>query len=127
MNLFVSKVLVLHPKLVFLFVLVYVFLGQASSFFPFTLPNYMMAGKVIRSLFLVDRLTCLQECHMNEKCLSYNFEPSHSGKGTCELNKCGVEDDRDRKKSLIYTDGVFFHQIRPSQAVTKVHCINLFI
>ena len=80
----------------------------------------MMVGRVLKTFFQVDRLRCLHECHEDEQCLAYNFAPSSEGKGRCELNKCGVKDDREREKSLIYTRGVFFHQIRPSKAIVQV-------
>ena len=81
--------------------LFFVLPGKAFGFYPFTLPDHMMVGRVMKSLFHVHRLSCIHECHMNEKCFSYNFEPSADGKGLCELNKCGVEDNKERKESLI--------------------------
>ena len=86
----------------------------------------MMVDRVMKTLFHVDRLSCIHECHMNENCFSNNFEPSTNGKGLCELNKCGVEDNREREKSLIYTREVLFQQIRPSQARAEV-CLLVYL
>ena len=92
-----------------------------GRFYPFTLPDHMMVGRVMETLFHVPRLSCINQCHMSEHCSSYNFEPSRDdGNGLCELNRRGVEDDRERTKSLRYTRGVFYQQIRPSQAFSKV-------
>ena len=107
-------------KPVYLLVLILVVPDQVFAIYPFTLPNYMMVGRVLKTFFQVDRLRCLHECHEDEHCLAYNFEPSSEGKGRCELNKCGVKDDHEREGSLIYTRGVFFHQIRPSKAIVQV-------
>ena len=108
------------PKLFPLVMLALVIPRQVLGFYPFTLPNYMMVGQVMKAFYQVDRLRCLQECHMNEQCLSYNFEPTTGGNGLCELNRCGVKDSREREKSLVHTQGVFFHQIRPSKLVDQV-------
>ena len=107
-------------KKVFLVMLLLGLPDQVFAFYPFTLPDHMMVGRVIKTLFRVDRLKCIHECSMIDKCFSYNFEPSKGGKGVCELNKCGIKDNHERKKSLIYTRGVLFQQIRPSQDVAKV-------
>ena len=98
---------------------------QVFGFYPFTLPDHMMVGRVRETLFHVPRLSCINQCHMSKHCLLYNFEPSRDdGIGLCELNRCGVEDDRERTKSLIYTRGVFYQQIRPSQAFAKVSYVS---
>ena len=116
---------------VFLVMLLLGLPNELLAFYPFTLPDHMMVGRVIKTLFLVDRLKCIHECHINGRCFSYNFEPSNNGKGICELNKCGVEDNHDRKKSLVYTHGVLFQQIRPSKPTTKVYkvfnCGSVFL
>ena len=116
---------------VFLVMLLLGLPNELLAFYPFTLPDHMMVGRVIKTLFVVDRLKCIHECHMNGRCFSYNFEPSDNGKGICELNKCGVEDNHDRKKSLVYTHGVLFQQIRPSKPTNKVYkvfnCGSVFL
>ncbi|KAL9978877.1 hypothetical protein ACROYT_G016459 [Oculina patagonica] len=50
-------------------------------------------------------------CHDEPRCISYNYERSAGANGLCELNDCGVE-DRNRDKSLIYSKGFVFQQIR---------------
>ena len=114
-------------KLLLPVMLFFVLPSQVFGFYPFTLPDHMMVRRVMKTLFHVDRLSCIHECHMNENCFSYNFEPSTDGKGLCKLNKCGVEDNREREKSLIHTRGVLFQQIRPSQGRAKVHSDKLKI
>ena len=114
-----KRVLVYH-KLFLLVTLVVVVIKQVFGFYPFTHPNYMMVGRVMKTFFQVDRLRCLHECHVNEQCLSYNFEPSTEGKGLCELNRCRVKDSHEREKSFVYRQGVFLHQIRSSKSVDKV-------
>ena len=108
-------------KLLLLVILFLVLTSQVFGFYPFTLPNHMMVGRVMKTLFHVDQLSCIYECHMDENCFSCNVDLSKDGKGLCELTKCGVENNREREKSLIYTRGVLFQQIRPSQAIAKVH------
>ena len=115
-----SKRVPVSPGMFLPVMLALVIPGQVWGFYPFTLPNYMMVGRVMKTLFHVDRLKCLHECYVNEKCVSYNFEPSTLDKGLCEMNRCGVMDNREREKSLIYKRGVFFHQIRPSKPVFQV-------
>ena len=108
-------------KLLLLVMLFLVLPSQVFGFYPFTLPDLMMVSRVMKTLFHIDRFSCIHECHIDENCFSFNFEPSTDGKGLCELNKCGVEDNHEREKSLMYTRGVLFQQIRPSQVVAKVH------
>ena len=114
-----TKRVPVYPKPVPLVMLALVVPRQAWGFYPFTLPNYMMVGRVMKTFFQVDHLRCLHECYVNEQCLSYNFEPSTGRKGLCELNRCGVKDSGERETSLMYTQGVLFHQIRPSKSIVS--------
>ncbi|KAL9978996.1 hypothetical protein ACROYT_G016585 [Oculina patagonica] len=87
--------------------------------------NHVLVGHVFRQLFAKDWLNCIQACHDEPRCISYNYEKKLAGaNGLCELNDCGVEDLCDCDKSLIYTVGSVFQQIRgskapPSPAITQ--------
>ena len=55
---------------------------------------------------------CIQACHDESRCISYNYERSASADGLCELNYCGVEELSYRDRLLIYSTGFVHQQIR---------------
>ena len=86
--------------------------GIATAFQPVTENNHVLVGHVFQQLYARDWFNCIQACHDEPRCISYNYERSAGANGLCELNDCGVEDLCGRDKSLIYTKGVVFQQIR---------------
>ena len=74
--------------------------------------NHVLVGHVFQQLYNRDWFNCIQACHNDSRCISYNYERSAGVNGLCELNDCGVEDLCDRQKSLIYSVGFVFQQIR---------------
>ncbi|KAJ7372416.1 hypothetical protein OS493_018919 [Desmophyllum pertusum] len=72
-----------------------------------------------KQLYSRDWFSCIQACQDEPRCISYNYERSAHANGLCELNDCGVEDLCDRDKSLIYSVGFVFQQIRESNDENK--------
>ena len=88
---------------------------QILAFHTVTQNNHVLMGHVFQQLYTRDWFNCIQACHDVPRCISYNYERSAGTNGLCELNDCGVEDLRARDKSLMYSKGVLFQQIRESQ------------
>ena len=88
------------------------------AFQPVTENNHVLVGHVFQQLYATDWFRCLQACHDEPRCISYNYERSAGANGLCELNDRGVEDLCDRNKSLIYSLGFVFQQIRQSKVST---------
>ena len=77
--------------------------------------NHVLVGDVSQQLYARDWFNCIQACHDEPRCISYNYERSAGANGLCELNDGGVEDLCGRDKSLIYSVGFVFEQIRECQ------------
>ena len=92
-----------------------------TSFQPVTENNRVLVGHGFQQLYARDWFDCIQACHDEPRCISYNYERSAGANGLCELNDCGVEDLCDRDKSLIYSVGFVFQQIREG----KVSCLQM--
>ena len=88
------------------------------AFQPVTENNHILVGHVFQQLHARDWFNCIQACHDQPRCISYNYERSAGANGLCELNDGGVEDLCDRNKPLIYSLGFLFQQIRQSKVST---------
>ncbi|XP_078366477.1 uncharacterized protein LOC144650627 [Oculina patagonica] len=88
---------------------------RTLAFTPVTENNHVLVGHVFQQLYTRDWFNCIQACHVEPRCISYNYERSAGANGLCELNNCGVKDLCDRDKSLIYSVGFVFQQIRGSK------------
>ena len=86
------------------------------AFQPVTENNHVLVGHVFQQLHARDWFNCIQSCHDEPRCISYNYQRSAGTSGLCEMNECGAEDLCDRKKSLIYSLGFVFQQIRQNEA-----------
>ena len=85
------------------------------AFQPITENNHVLVGHVFQQSYARDWFNCIQACHDEPRCISYNYERSAGADGLCELNICGVERLCDRHRSLIYSMGFVFQQIRKSK------------
>ena len=77
-----------------------------------TYHNKYLPGHVMQRLHLDDWLQCLSACTSTEDCISYNFDKNL---GTCELNSDGIAGlgwNCQEEKSLLFSQGLVFHQIR---------------
>ena len=102
-------------NLVFLKLFVALLQGIFSASQPVTENNHVLVGHVFQQLYARDWFDCIQACHDEPRCISYNYERSAGANGLCELNHCGVEDLCDREKYLIYSTGFVFQQIRENK------------
>ena len=99
-------------------------LGADSAFQQFlassvplsiTYHNKYLPGHVMQRLHLDDWLQCLSACTSTEDCISYNFDKKLE---TCELNSDGIAGlgwNCQEEKSLLFSQGLVFHQIRGEQ------------
>ncbi|KAJ7372415.1 Protein sidekick-1 [Desmophyllum pertusum] len=110
----------MSKNLVYLnFLLVFVIQQRILAFQPVTENNHVLVGHVFQQLYSRDWFSCIQACQDEPRCISYNYERSARANGLCELNDCGVEDLCDRDKSLIYSVGFVFQQIRENKVNTN--------
>ena len=82
------------------------------AFQPITENNHVLVGHVFQQLYARDWFNCIQACHDEPRCISYNYNRSFGASGLCELNDCEV---CDRHSSLIYAKGFVFQQMRESK------------
>ena len=87
--------------------------------------NRVLVGHVFQQLQARDWFNCIQACHDEPRCISYNYERAAGANGLCELIDCGVKDLCDRNKSLIYSLGFVFQQIRQSKVSKSVRKFGL--
>ena len=82
------------------------------AFQPVTENNHVLVGYVFQQLQTRDWFSCIQACHDEPRCISYNYERSAGANGLCELNDDGAESLCDRHNSLVFSKGFVFQQIR---------------
>ncbi|XP_078367111.1 neuronal pentraxin-2-like [Oculina patagonica] len=88
-----------------------ILVGWTFALHPVTVPSHMLLGHVYRSLQDCDWLNCIQTCHDDPNCISYNFIRSTHGLGVCEMIDCGLEDLCDIKSQLMFSNGALFQQL----------------
>ena len=94
-------------------VLFIVFVQQRTQAFQsVTENNRILVGHVFQQLHARDWFSCIQACHDEPRCISYNYERSAGANGLCELNDDGAERLCDRHNSLVFSKGFVFQQIR---------------
>ena len=105
----------------------------AALFVSFLLTNTICAsttykhrylpGHVKRIIFNVDWLGCLQACHDEPKCISYNYCKENK---SCEINYNGIKDHCEDKVTVI-SRGWIFHQIRVSVLFLEIvhHTVHI--
>ena len=97
---------------------------NAAAYNKFDVENYALVGHQLKGLTNVRLDKCVKACEMERACISVNFGGSPEGIGCCTLNDCGVEDEENKGKSLVFTPGCWYHQIRPTEAaINKVRLI----
>ena len=101
----------------------FLILREIPAFQTVTRNNQVFVGHVFQQLYTRDWFNCIQACHNEPRCISYNYERSAGANGLCELNDCGVEDLCDRDMSLIFSKGFVFQQIR-DRKVSKIPVTN---
>ena len=90
----------------------FIMLQRIVAYYPVTKNNHVLVGHVFQQFYATDWFNCIQACHDEPRCISYNYQRSAGANGLCELNDCEVKDLCDGDKSLIYSPGFVFHQIR---------------
>ena len=106
-------------NLIYHSILLLVFMPQIIvAFQPVAQNNHVLIGHVFQQLHATDWFSCIQACQDEPRCISYNYERSAGANGLCELNDYGVEDLCDSNKSLIYSLGFVFQQIREKEVST---------
>ncbi|XP_031555905.1 uncharacterized protein LOC116292689 [Actinia tenebrosa] len=87
------------------------------AFYPLTVYNHIMPKQIFRRIETQDWMACLQECHSDVDCSSYNFKYDSSKiRRNCELSKCAIgEGIRGKENDLLFERGFVFQQIRPNK------------
>lgn len=80
----------------------------------FTAFNKTLVGFAYNTTENEDWLQCIQTCHQDVSCISYNFWRGKAS-GTCQLNNCGFENECSAESSLIWAPGCIFQQVEPIQ------------
>jgi len=102
----------MFKNLAFLKLLAELLQGISASFQPITANNHVFVGHVFQHVHARDWLNCIRACHDEPRCISYNYDKSAGENGLCELSDCGLDDLCNKDKSLVYSMGFVFQQIR---------------
>ena len=78
----------------------------------FTVHNSLLTGHVFKTVGSLDWLQCVEECHKNELCFSFNYFPPEK---ICELNNFGFNDPCEADMNLIQVNGWIYHVWKTSQ------------
>ena len=116
----------MFKKLIYLKLLVHFMQQRILAYNPVTENNRVLVGHVLQRFYATDWFNCIQACHDEPRCISYNYQRSAGANGLCELNNCGVADLCDTDKSLIYSSGFVFQQIRKSKVSKLLFLFCLF-
>ena len=69
-----------------------------------------LTGNALRILLDVDWVGCLQMCHDEPKCISYNY---HKDRKICKINSDGEREGCGTEKTIV-SAGWIYHQMRVS-------------
>ena len=73
-----------------------------------TFSGRYLPRSVERTVLDVDWMECLQACHSEPGCISYNY---HKDEKVCEMNSNGEREECGGKRTIVSKDWIF-HQIR---------------
>lgn len=93
--------------------------GICASFQPTTANNRVLVGHVFQQLHAEGWFNCIQACHDEARCISYNYNKSASENGLCELSNAGL-DWCNKEQSLVYSMGFVFQQLRKEKVSLSV-------
>ena len=93
--------------------------SQTMKYKQFVVENFALSGHEYKTISNTDFRTCIKACEMERACISVNYGGSSEGLGCCTLNDCGVEDEENKGRSLVFTPGCWYHQVRPTEAAIK--------
>ena len=84
----------------------------------YTVHNSLLTGYVFKTIESIDWLQCIQECHKEDLCISYNYSPAEE---ICELNNFGFDDECGAGNNLIRAAGWIHHVLDISQVITHAN------
>ena len=108
------------------FVYLVLFLGilmkeKIPAFQLVTENDRVLVGHVFQQFYARDWFNCIQTCHDEPRCTSYNYQRSAGANGLCELNDGGGKCLGDKDKSLLVSNiGFVFQQIRETKVSTII-------
>ena len=90
-------------------------LGSSDGY---TVHNSLLTGHVFNTVESIDWLQCVQECHKDHMCISYNYFPPRK---ICELNNFGFDNRCEAGNNLITATGWIHHVLDISQVITHAN------
>ena len=94
--------------------------SAALAYKTFTAENFALVGHQYKKISNIQFSKCVKACKSERSCISVNFEAGFlESKGCCAFNGCGVEDETDKEKSLTFSPGCKYHQVRRTEAALK--------
>ena len=72
----------------------------------YTVHNSLLTGHVFKTVESIDWLQCVEECHIHDECISYNYFPPEK---VCELNNFDFDNQCDAGNNLIRATGWIHH------------------
>ena len=98
-----------------------------KAYISFTVDNYVLVDHQYKTISNIKFSKCVKACKSERSCISVNFEGCLSSEGCCVLNGCGVEDEKDKGESFVFSPGCLFHQVRSTEAAIRKVCIMLML
>ena len=119
---FVSTVLYIMVRLFLSLTLIFIVTPSIRTSNGFTTHNSLLTGHVSKTFFSIDWPQCLQECHKQDICHSYNFFPPRK---ICELNNFGSKNRCKADNNLIKSAGWIHHVLDTSQVKSVIINANM--
>ena len=92
----------------------------------YTVHNSLLTGHVFKTIESIDWLQCVDECHIHDECISYNYFPPEK---VCELNNFGYNHHCDAGNNFIRATGWIHHVLDISEVnyTCKHGLLSIFI
>ncbi|XP_031569247.1 uncharacterized protein LOC116303784 [Actinia tenebrosa] len=101
-------------KIIVLVLVISLSLYSTESFYPHTVKNHVVVNQddLIDGFPAQDWISCIMSCQNDPKCFSYNYQYEKKENGLCELYGCGVDQEKELTKQLVYSYGFLFQQLK---------------
>ena len=94
---------------------------------PFTIRDHVLIEHDLKIFWELDWISCVQRCHHDKRCVSYNFGKASDGHVICSLNWSGTRERGSKNKTFLFSPGMIYQQLRHTECNKVDHFLHLII
>ena len=94
-----------------------------ATYCDFTFNDRFLPNKQFHSFSASDWLQCVEACHADSSCISYNYEDHNIE--SCHLNNCGFRDRCEAFENVVVSTGAIFHQLKQVLVIISLCTVEL--